>query len=196
MNLLIAFSPFLLFAVLEHVAGVMAGLMAAAALAGLFVLRDVRSGHVKLLEVGTLVLFAGLAALAAATGARWSVLQVRLFIDSGLLAIVLLSLLLGRPFTLPYARAQAPVEVWASPRFLRMNKVISAAWALAFAAVVAADAAMLMLPSMPLWAGIAVTLGALLAAWRFSNGYPERLQARRVAAARPLCQAGSTQTIV
>ena len=182
MNLLLAFSPFLLFAALEHLRGVMAGLVAAAALAGLFVLRDARGGEPKLLEVGTLLLFAGLAALAAATGARWSVLRVRLYVDGGLLAIVLLSVLLRRPFTMPYARAQAPAEVWATPRFLRMNMVISGAWVLVFAVIVAADAVMLLLPAVPLWLGIVVTLGALVAGLRFSNWYPDHLQAQRAAA--------------
>ncbi|MGC3944535.1 MAG: hypothetical protein QM762_08455 [Chryseolinea sp.] len=71
----------------------------------------------------------GLAGLAVIASVNWSVLLVRLYIDSGLLAIVLLSLLLRRPFTLPYARQQAPREVWTLPRFLRMNMVISGVWA-------------------------------------------------------------------
>lgn len=179
MNLLLGFSPFLLFAALEHVLGVTSGLVVAAAASGLLVLRDVRAGEPKLLELGTLALFAGLAAWAAATGAGWSVLQVRLYVDSGLLAIVLLSLLLRRPFTLPYARQQAPREVWALPRFLRMNMVISAAWALALVAIVAADLVMLLQPALPLAVGIAITAAALAAALRFTSWYPDHLLARR-----------------
>ncbi len=182
MNLLLAFSPFLLFAAVEHVLGMTVGLVAAAATSGLLVLRDARTGHLKLLELGTLALFVGLATLAAATGASWSVLQVRLYIDSGLLAIVLLSLLLRRPFTLPYAQQQVPPEVRASPRFLKANMVISGAWALAFVAIIAADLVMLMLPAVPLAVGITITIVALVAAFRFSNWYPDHLQARRLAA--------------
>lgn len=179
MNLLLGFSPFLLFAALEHVLGVTSGLVAAAAASGLLVLRDLRGGEMKLLEVGTLVLFAGLAAMTAATSANWSVLQVRLYIDSGLLAIVLLSLLLRRPFTLPYARQRAPREVWALPRFLRMNMLISAAWALAFLVIVVADLLMLLRPAVPLSVGISMTAAGLLAALRFTSWYPDHLQAQR-----------------
>ena len=45
MNLLLGFSPFLLFAALEHVLGVTSGLVAAAVASGLLVLRDVRAGE-------------------------------------------------------------------------------------------------------------------------------------------------------
>lgn len=179
MNLLLGFLPFLLFAALTHLLGVTSGLVVAAAASGLLVLRDLRAGEPKLLEIGTLALFAGLAALAAATGANWSVLQVRLYVDIGLLAIVLLSLLLRRPFTLPYARQRVPQEVWALPRFLRTNMVISGAWALAFATIGAADLLMLLRPDLPLAVGITITVVAMVAALRFTSWYPDHLQKQR-----------------
>jgi hypothetical protein len=81
---------------------------------------------------------------------------------------------LRRPFTLPYARQRAPRELWALPRFLRMNMVLSAAWALAFVVVIAADLLMLLQPALPLAVGIAITVAALGAALRFSSWYPAR----------------------
>ena len=180
MNLLLAFSPFLAFAVLEHFAGIAIGLVAAALLSAALVLRDLlKPGRqLKLLEVGSLLLFGGLAGYALALGVSWSVLGVRLFVDIGLCTIVALSLLLGRPFTLPYAKEQAPAEVWDSPRFLRLNQVLTGVWLLAFGVIVAADALMLFMPGVPLGAGIAITVAALAGAFKFSETYAERVAAR------------------
>lgn len=50
------------------------------------------------------------------------------------------SLAIRKPFTLGIARSQAPEEVWKTPRFYRVNVVITSVWAIAFtvAAVVLA----------------------------------------------------------
>jgi hypothetical protein len=183
-NLLLSFAPFIAFVALEHLFHLLPALLAAAAIAAILVLRDALSPKrtVKLLEVATVALFGGLAAWVAASGDQWSVMGVRLRVDAGLLAIVLLSMALRRPFTLAYAKEQAPREVWSRPGFLRMNFVLTAAWALAFAAMVAVDAVMLLVPSVPTRTGIVITVLALLAAYRFSDWYPSRVAARRRAA--------------
>jgi hypothetical protein len=59
-----------------------------------------------------------------------------------------------------------------SPRFLRVNYVISAAWALAFAVLALADALMEYVPTVPRSAGIALTIVAILAAMKFTRWYP------------------------
>lgn len=60
-----------------------------------------------------------------------------------------------------------------------MNKVISGAWALAFAVIVAADLVMVLQPGLPLAVGIAISVAALVAAFRFSRWYPDHLPAQR-----------------
>ena len=66
---------------------------------------------------------------------------VRLAVDRGLLAIVVVSLAVRRPFTLQYTRERVPAQFWGSPVFLATNRTISPVWAAAFAVLVAADAA-------------------------------------------------------
>ena len=44
-----------------------------------------------------------------------------------------LSILLGVPFSLEYARESAPSELWHRPEFLRANVIISVVWGVAFA---------------------------------------------------------------
>ena len=58
--------------------------------------------------------------------ATWSVVGVRALVDAGLLLIVLVSMAIGRPFTLQYAREQVAPEFWNSPEFVRTNYVITA----------------------------------------------------------------------
>jgi len=176
MNLLIGFSPFIAFVVLEHFFGVATGLAAAALMSLGIVLRDaLMSGrHVKLLEVGSLLLFGFLGALAFATGADWSVLKVRLWVDLGLCAIVLASVVAKRPFTLPYAKERVSPEIWSSERFLRVNQTLTLAWVGAFIVIVLADLVMLYIPAVPLSLGIAITIASLVAALKFSGWYPAR----------------------
>lgn len=48
-------------------------------------------------------------------GAWWPIAGVRLRVDLGLLPIVLLSMAIGRPFTLQYAREMTERAVWVWP---------------------------------------------------------------------------------
>jgi len=178
MNILLAFAPFAAFAVLERLIGPAWSLAAAAAASAALLLRDllVPGRRPKFLEIGTFLLFGGLASFIAITGAEPSVMGVRVCVDSGLLLIVLLSLALGHPFTLQYAKEKVRPSLWNSPRFLRTNYVLSGAWALAFAVMVSTELALLLVPSLPHRLGIAVIVLALVGAFRFTRWYPSRLR--------------------
>jgi len=185
MSMLLAFAPFIVFALFDRPLGVVPALSAAAALSAVLLLRDwlTPKRTVKVLEIGTVLLFGGLAVFALATHTEWSLLGVRLRVDAGLLLVVLASMAIGQPFTLQYAKEQTPPEVWVLPGFKLVNMVITAAWAVAFALMVLADVAMVYLPSLPLWVGIAVTVAAIVGAIRFTQWYPEHMRARFEAAA-------------
>ncbi|MDM0111724.1 hypothetical protein QTI66_06155 [Variovorax sp. J22R133] len=176
MGILLAFAPFIAFALLQRTLGVLPALAVAALISLVFTARDAFTPgrHAKILEIGSTILFGGLAVGAWATHAEWPILQVRLWVDAGLLFIVLISLVVRRPFTLGYAREQVPQEYWSSPRFVRTNDIITSAWALAFAVMVAADVLMLYLPSVPLWIGVTATVAALAGAIRFTQWYSQK----------------------
>jgi hypothetical protein len=133
-----------------------------------------RNRSVKILEIGTMVLFGGLAAYALLTGATWSVVGVRLRVDAGLLLIVLVSIAFRTPFTVQYAREKVGQELWSSSEFIRTNYVITAVWAAAFGVMVIADLIMLYMPNVPLRVGIWTTIVAIIGAARFTGWYPER----------------------
>jgi hypothetical protein len=186
METLLAFAPFIVYVVIERIAGIMPGLVSAAAVSVVLLLRDIISPSrtVRILDIGTALLFGGLAAYARFTAATWSIVAVRLRVDAGLLLIVLASIIVCRPFTLQYARERVARELWDSPEFVRTNYVITAAWAGAFAVMVAADLVMLYVPTLPRWVGIAATVAALYGAFSFTDWYPpneiKRKSERRV----------------
>src|SRR5215475_780294 len=151
MGMLLAFAPFIAFALVDRAVGATEGLVAGAAVSAALLLRDwlTPGRSPKILEIGTVILFGALAAYAIFGGPTWSIVGVRLCVDLGLLLIVLASMALQRPFTLQYAREQVPSEFWTSPQFLRTNYVITAAWALAFFVLVMADLMLLYMPALP-----------------------------------------------
>jgi len=179
MGMLLAFAPFIVFAVLDRFVGSLWGLAAATVVSAALLLRDVLTPgrQAKILEIGTLLLFGGLTAYMWWMNAQLSVIGVRLCVDIGLLLIVLISMALRTPFTLQYAREQVPAEQWNKPGFLRTNYVISTAWLVAFMLIVLAEVALLFMPNMPHRLGIIVIVIALVGAFKFTAWYPTRVRA-------------------
>jgi hypothetical protein len=174
MGILLGFAPFLGFALATSFWGPTIGLLVGAVTsAALLVNELVRKHPPKILEVGTLLMFAGLLAWAKLFPSPLTVLSVRLRVDMGLLLIILISMAIGKPFTLQYARERVSAERWKSPRFARINFVITSVWALAFACIVAADLMMIYLPAVPIRVGVVVTVTALYGAYRFTAWYPK-----------------------
>ena len=172
MGIFLGFLPFVAFAVLNGRLGATDALLAGAAVSAALIVRGWRSGvSPKVLEVGTLILFLAVALYAATAGGALSATGVQLCVNGGLFAIVLVSLLLRRPFTLQYAREQVPQAYWDNPAFLRTNYVITTGWALAFLVMTVAEAAMLYVPTLPRATEEIVIVAALAGAIGFTNWY-------------------------
>lgn len=179
MGMLLAFAPVIAFAAIDRLLGSTEGLLAGAIVSIVLLLRDrFRGKSPKLLEIGTTVLFGAMTLYSLLAAPQWSVMMVRLLVDSGLLLIVLVSLVVGRPFTLQYARESVPADLWASPVFLRTNTVITGEWALAFLVMVVADLVLVFASGVPQRVGIIATILALVSAIKFTGWYPDRLKAQ------------------
>ena len=179
MSLLLGLAPFVAFFAVMRLVSPLAGLIAAAAVSTLLCIRMYcRGKSIKILEIGSLLLFASLVLYTWVVMPAWTVATVRLAVDGGLLAIVLVSLAIGTPFTMQYAREQVPEEYWNRPQFLAANRLITAAWAGAFAILVGADAAAEYVPMIPLWIDITVSIVALAAATGFTIRYPAVVRRR------------------
>ena len=185
MGLFVGLTPFIAFFVLMRLISPLAGLVAAAGVSAVLCGLMYRSGKsLKILEIGSLLLFGALVLYTWVAAPEWTIATVRLAVDAGLLAIVLVSLAISNPFTLQYAREQVPEEFWKTPQFLAANRLITAVWAGAFAVLVAADAAAEYLPSIPIWIDVAASVAAFLGAVGFTLWYPAVLR-RRAQSSRP-----------
>ncbi len=184
MTLLLTLAPFIVFFVLMRLGSPLAGLSGAFAVSVVLGIRQWWRGEtVKVLEVGSLILFGLLVLHTLVFRPEWTVATVRLAVDGGLFVIVVVSLLINQPFTLQYARESVPQEFWSSPLFLATNRLITAAWAGAFAVMTLADAAAHYVEAIPLWVEIAATITAFAAAVWFTQWYPARVRRRMAAGA-------------
>ncbi|HXM59209.1 MAG TPA: hypothetical protein VN950_00040 [Terriglobales bacterium] len=176
MGILLAFAPFIAFAVVDRLIGPAQGLIAGAATSVALPLRDWIGFHrkPKILEIGTAILFGGLALYAILGGPVWSIVSVRLRVDTGLFLIVLTTLIVGKPFTLQYAREQVPQSLWDTPQFIRSNYVITGVWSAAFLILVLADLILIYRTDLSPKIGIFATVLALVGAFKFTQWYPEK----------------------
>ena len=174
MGILLSFAPFIVFAVVDRLIGSAQGLIAGAATSMVLLLRDWIGLHKKpkILEIGTAILFGGLALYAILGGPVWSIVSVRLRVDTGLFLIVLVTLIVGKPFTLQYAREQVPQSLWDTPQFICSNYVITGVWSGAFLILVLADLILIYRTDLPPKIGILATVLALVGAFKFTQWYP------------------------
>jgi hypothetical protein len=182
MSILLSLTPFFVFFALMRLHSPIAGLAGALLASALLCARErLRGQAMKVLEVGSLALFGLLTAYTLVAAPDWTVATVRLAVDLGLLAIALVSLAIRRPFTLQYARETVPEAFWQMPVFYTANRNISAVWAGAFAALVAADALAEWVPAVPLWVDVAGSVAAFAAPVWFSRWYPVVVRRRAMA---------------
>jgi len=166
-------APFGAFAMLTLATSAPVSLFAAAGVAAATIAYDLaRGGSIKMLATGSLILFSALGGYVTFADTGWSTPTVRLAVDSGLLAIALLSIAIRFPFTLQYAREAVDSETLKLPGFMRANYVITWAWTAAFLLVVVANVLMIYQPELPLWAGLAIVLAARNSAVLFTKWYP------------------------
>jgi hypothetical protein len=142
----------------------------------------IRGNSPKMLEWSDVVYFTGLTIVIAfaSEGTRaWLELWGGEVANIALFVIVLGSILVRQPFTLQYAKDDAPPEMWDEPYFLRANYVISWVWALAFfieaASGLYGDA--VLRDSNNLWTGWIIQTLPMLIAAQFTIWYPNRLRA-------------------
>jgi hypothetical protein len=176
--MILGFVPVLIFAVLANISQDLA-LWAAFAAAFAVGIRDfAREQMLRLLDVGSTVLFGALALYAGFLQPAITIEMTRLVVDIGFCLLAFASILLRSPFTLQYAREQAPRELWGTRRFVLANYALTLFWALAFAGMAAADAISNIHKELPRSFDAAVGLVVLIVAVALTARYPAYLRAR------------------
>lgn len=93
-----------------------------------------------------------------------------------LAVFVIGSIVTRRPFTLAYAKKEAPEEYWDSPLFLKINYVISGVWAGAFVvnAVLGFIGDAILHDNDNFWTAWVLQLAAIFFAIAFTEYYPDK----------------------
>ena len=173
MTLFLILAPYGVYALMMLVTSATASLVAAGAVCVATIAFDkVRGRSLKILPAGTAIVFAGVIAWLHLIDPTLSDKAVKVAVDGGMLVISLGSLLLRYPFTLQYALERVHPEIAAMPGFLRSNYIITGVWTASMLLMLLANAAILYVPGLPIWLGLAVAFAARNSAVYFTRWYP------------------------
>ncbi|WFU75854.1 hypothetical protein [Bradyrhizobium sp. CB2312] len=174
MAIFLILAPYGAFTFLMLVTSAAVSVFAASAICLATVAIDVARGRsVKILALGSAILFAAIGLYLALLDPALGTLGVKLSVDIGIFVISLGSMLVRRPFTLQYALESVPAETAAMPGFRYANYVITGAWTAATLLMAAANLVLLYIPGLPLWSSLAVAFAARNSAIYFTKWYPE-----------------------
>ena len=179
MTIFLILAPFGAFALLMLVTSAQISLFASAAICLAVIGIDVYRGRsIKVLGAGCVVLFAGLGAYVTLVDPSLSHSAVKLTIDVGVLAISLLSLIIGKPFILQYALEEVDAETAKLPGFKKATYIITWAWTGAFILMISGNVLTIYVPGLPLWSGLAIAFAARNSAAFFTTWYPQYRKAK------------------
>ena len=174
--MILGFVPAAMFTLL---AGVSQDLALWAGLSAAFVvsIRDFAQEPVlRLLDMGSLVLFGATALYAGFLHPAITTQLTRFVVDAGFFALAFLSILLRNPLTLQYAREQVTNDVWKSRPFLLTNYGLTALWMMCFALMAAADGFSDMHKNLPVSLDAAWCLIVVMGALTVTARYPSWLK--------------------
>jgi hypothetical protein len=174
MTIFLILAPYGAFASLMLLTSARLSVFAAAAICLAVIALDFFRGRsLKLLGAGSAMLFAGVGLYLTLIDPHLGNSTVKLSVDTGIFLISLTSMLIRRPFTLQYALEAVPAETAGMPGFLRANYIITAAWTAAALVMMVANLAVLYVPGLPLWSGLAIAFAARNSAVYFTKWYPQ-----------------------
>ena len=179
MTIFLILAPFGAFALLMLVTSAQISLFASAAICLAVIGIDVYRGRsIKVLGAGCVVLFAGLGAYVTLVDPNLSHSAVKLTIDVGVLAISLVSLIIGKPFILQYALEEVDAETAKLPGFKKAVYLITWAWNAAFVLMIIGNVLTIYVPGLPLWSSLVIAFAARNSAAFCTTWYPQYRKAK------------------
>jgi len=135
-------------------------------------------GSIKLLDIVSLVFFGALtiAGLFLDRSQLDWLEDYSQAISSGVLAIMVLGSLAFVPFTEQYAREQAPKEVWGTPTFKQINRVLTLVWGLTFAASAVLGVIAEQVDTGKNWLNWIIPIALIVGAFKFTSWYPDKVR--------------------
>jgi len=173
MTIFLILAPYGAFAFLMLVTSAAISLFAAASVCLAVIALDAARGRsLKILGAGSAVVFVGIGGYLVGINPSLSQSAVKFLVDTGMFVVAAGSMLVRRPFTLQYAVEAVPAETAGMPGFLRANYVITSVWTAAMLLMMLGNVAMLYIPGLPIWTGLAIAFAARNSAVYFTKWYP------------------------
>ena len=174
MTIFLILAPYAAFAMLMLVTSATVSLLSAALIClGVIALDFARGRRIKILGVGSVIVFAAIGGYLLLVDATLSTTAVRIAVDAGIAMVSLLSIVFRHPFTQQYAVEEVDAEVAKLPGFTQANYLITWAWTGAALLMMVGNIAVLYVPALPLWTGLLVTFAARNGAACFTKWYPQ-----------------------
>jgi hypothetical protein len=178
LRLLVSFAPWIAFLIIarDSLSRVEIGLVVALALGVLMLVLRLDRGA---------IMWVGLAFFAAATVAVlgfqniWTVTNLGVLANGALAVGGWGTLLIGKPFTLDYARQNTDPALWTNPVFIRTNVRMTAVWAAVFTLNTALAWIRMEDVVLPQWACRALSYASLVGAVAFTSWYARHVRRAR-----------------
>ena len=131
-KLLLAFSPWIFFKIItshHSLAALKVGIIAALIISIVLAIKGIHRGFIL---VGSLAFFIfGVIAINIMDN-MWVIRHIAVLANGTLASLSWISIFIGQPFTLAYAKKEVDKKYWDSPQFIRKSYVITGSWALVF----------------------------------------------------------------
>lgn len=133
-------------------------------------------GGLRMLDIVTVVFFAGVTIAGMVVGAadRDWMDNYATALSSGVLAVMALVSLAFEPFTAQYAPQSAPRQEWEEAAFRRTNQVLTLMWALVFALIAVLGYVAVASPSTVHWTKAVVPVVVIVGAFGMTQIYPQK----------------------
>ena len=179
MAIFLILAPYGAYALMMLMTSAVVSLFAATAVClGVIAFDIVRGRSIKILTVGSVMVFAAVGGYVALVDPAMSTSAVKFAVDAGIFLLSLLSIVLRHPFTLQYAREVVDAETALLPGFVRANYLLTWIWTGAALLMMIGNIALLYVPGLPIWSGLLVTFAARNCAVYFTKWYPQYRKAK------------------
>jgi hypothetical protein len=179
MTIFLILAPYGVFALLTLLISTAVSLFAGAAICLAVIAYDLAGGRsLKILGAGSVVVFSAVGGYVTLIDPHLSVSAVKFAVDTGIFLVTLISILIGRPFTLQYAIEVLDAETVKVPCFMKANYIITWAWTLSMLLMMAGNVALIYVPGLPLWSGLLIAFAARNSAIYFTRWYPQYRKAK------------------
>ena len=182
LKLLVSFAPWIVFLVIARDTLLRVEIGLAAALVASVVMAILKLNRGIIMWVG-LIFFTAATIAVVGFHNMWTIRHLGVIANGALALGTWITLMIGKPFTLEYARAHTDPAKWHDPLFIRVNVQLTTVWAAVFTFNTAV-AWVQMKHLLPEWSCHILSYAALIGAAAFTSWYPNRVR-RRAQRANP-----------